>query len=219
MKRAQTGAHLQYWGCADKEVPGLNVTTVILTGGRSSRMGRDKGALPVEGGTLLERGVERWRNVFGGVAVAVGTEERPLPAGVPAQYDLHPGAGPMAGLEAALTALKGDAVFLTAVDMPFGDEGLARLLAGRMGEADVCIIRRTDRRVEPLFALYRRTCLPVVTRSLEEGRRSFVKGLFPFVTVAYVDEGELTGFDLERSLFNANRPEEWEKARTLLKEE
>ncbi len=194
----------------------MHITTVILTGGRSRRMGRDKGNLPVGEGTLLERMIGRWTGVFDAVAVSVGEGERPLPAGVTALLDRHPGAGPMAGLEAALAELETDAVFLTAVDMPFGDAALARWMAERMGQADVCTIRRGGGRPEPLFALYRKSCLPAITRSLEAGRRSFVQGLFPFVEVEQVGEEELAAFDLERSLFNANFPEEWERARPLL---
>lgn len=194
----------------------MHITTVILTGGRSRRMGRDKGNLPVGEGTLLERMIGRWTGVFDAVAVSVGEGERPLPAGVTALLDRHPGAGPMAGLEAALAELETDAVFLTAVDMPFGDAALARWMAERMGQADVCTIRRGGGRPEPLFALYRKSCLPAITRSLEAGRRSFVQGLFPFVEVEQVGEEELAAFDLERSLFNANFPEEWERARLLL---
>lgn len=179
-------------------------------------MGRDKGNLPVGEGTLLERMIGRWTGVFDAVAVSVGEGERPLPAGVTALLDRHPGAGPMAGLEAALAELETDAVFLTAVDMPFGDAALARWMAERMGQADVCTIRRGGGRPEPLFALYRKSCLPAITRSLEAGRRSFVQGLFPFVEVEQVGEEELAAFDLERSLFNANFPEEWERARLLL---
>ena len=194
----------------------MHITTVILTGGKSRRMGRDKGELPVGESTLLERMIDRWTGVFDAVAVSVGEGGRTLPAEVPALLDRHPGAGPMAGLEAALAELETDAVFLTAVDMPFGDAALARWMAQRMGQADVCTIRRGDGRPEPLFALYRKSCLPVITRSLEEGRRSFVQGLFPFVAVEQIGEEELAAFDLERSLFNANSPEEWEQARPLL---
>ena len=62
----------------------MHITTVILTGGRSRRMGRDKGNLPVGEGTLLERMIGRWTGVFDAVAVSVGEGERPLPAGVTA---------------------------------------------------------------------------------------------------------------------------------------
>lgn len=194
----------------------MRIVTVILTGGKSRRMGRDKGSLPVGDSTLLDCVIQRWRGVFDGVAVSVGQESRALPPDVIALTDHYRAAGPMAGLESALSTLDVDAVFLTAVDMPFGDGEMARHLVQRMGTADVCLIRRTSGQLEPLFALYRKTCLPVITRYLEAGLHSFLLDLFPAVSLAEVQEEELRHFDVAHALFNANRPEEWESARTLL---
>ena len=118
----------------------MELTTVILTGGASHRMGRDKGSLPVGEETLLEHLTHRWSGVFSGVAAAVGQHERPLPPGVRPLLDRYSGAGPMAGLEAGLSACP-SGVFLTAVDMPFGDPALARVLLQRLEGADVCLIR------------------------------------------------------------------------------
>lgn len=196
----------------------MELTTVILTGGASRRMGQDKGSLKAGELTLLERQTNRWRGVFSGVAVSVGTHPRPLPEGVTALADRFPGAGPMAGLEAGLSAFPGG-VFLTAVDMPFGDPDLARALAARLGENDVCLIRRESGRLEPLFAVYGPGCLPAVREGLEAGERSFVHGLFPRVKVRLVEEKDLPGFDLERVLRNVNRPEDWAAARSLLERE
>ncbi|NCE65159.1 molybdenum cofactor guanylyltransferase [Pseudoflavonifractor sp. 524-17] len=194
----------------------MKISTVILAGGQSRRMGRDKGGLPVDGDTLLNRVIRRWQGVFGPVAVAVGPGGRTLPPGVRALADLHPGCGPMAGLEAGLAGLEGDAVFLTAMDMPFGDPALARRLAEELGDADGCVIRRESGRFECLFGLYRKRCLPAVSASLDRGDRSFVKGLFPFAAIKEVPEERLAGFDLDRVLFNVNRPEDWQRAQTLL---
>lgn len=193
----------------------MELTTVILTGGASHRMGRDKGSLPVGEETLLEHLARRWSGLFSGVAAAVGQHERPLPAGVRPLLDRYSGAGPMAGLEAGLSACPGG-VFLTAVDMPFGDPALARVLLQRLEGADVCLIRRRSGRLEPLFAVYGPGCLTPVRESLERGERSFVYGLFPRVAVRAVEEGELPGFDLERILCNVNRPEDWAAVRPLL---
>lgn len=193
----------------------MELTTVILTGGASRRMGRDKGSLPVGEGTLLDYLAGRWKGVFSGVAVSVGEHPRLLSEDVTPLTDHFPGAGPMAGLEAGLSAFSGG-VFLTAVDMPFGDPDLARDLAARRGEDDVCLIRRANGRLEPLFAVYGPKCLPAVRACLSAGERSFVHGLFPKVKVRLVEEADLPGFDLERVLRNVNRPEDWAEVRALL---
>ena len=93
---------------------------------------------------------------------------------------------------------------------------LARVLLQRLEGADVCLIRRKNGRLEPLFAVYGPGCLTPVRESLERGERSFVYGLFPRVAVRAVEEGELPGFDLERILCNVNRPEDWAAVRPLL---
>lgn len=191
---------------------GVRTITVIMTGGRSSRMGRDKGALPFGGETLLTRMIARWTGVFDGVAVSVDQVGRYGPLPVPELADLRPSSGPMAGLEAALKGSGADVVFLTAVDLPFSDPNLARHLARLRGDADVCLIRRADGRPEPLFALYAASCLPVVTRSLDGGERALFRGLYPFVQVREVWEKDLPGYDLDHILFNMNRPQDWQTA-------
>ena len=190
----------------------LRTITVIMTGGRSSRMGRDKGALPFGGETLLTRMIARWTGVFDGVAVSVDQVGRYGSLTVPELADLRPSAGPMAGLEAALKGSGADVVFLTAVDLPFSDPSLAQHLAHLRGDADVCLIRRADGRPEPLFALYAASCLPVVTQSLDRGERALFRGLYPFVQVREVWEKDLTGYDLDHILFNMNRPQDWQTA-------
>ena len=186
--------------------------TVIMTGGMSSRMGRDKGSLPFGGETLLSRMITRWTGVFDGVAVSVDRAGRYGPLPVPELADLRPNAGPMAGLEAALALSGADMVFLTAVDLPFSDPALARHLARLRGDADVCLIRRADGRPEPLFACYAASCLPVVSQSLDRGERALFRGLYPFVRVREVWEQALPGYDLDHTLFNMNRPQDWRAA-------
>lgn len=179
--------------------------TVILTGGLSRRMGRDKGLLPFGGESLLRQLVERWRDVFDGVAVSVDRPGRFDTAGAAEYTDLHPGCGPFAGLEAALAQSGAEAVFLTAVDLPFGEPALARRIAALRGDADACFIRRKNGRQEPLFGVYAAACLPALTACMEEGRYSG-KAMFERVKVREVAEEELPGFDLDRILFNMNRP-------------
>lgn len=190
----------------------MQITTVIMAGGLSRRMGRDKGLLPFGGESLLERMIQRWSGVFDAVAVSLDRPGRYGDLGVLELVDLRPGAGPMAGLEAALSGCGTKGVFLTAVDLPFGEPALARRLARESSGADVCLIRRASGRPEPLFALYTTACLPVIRQSLDRGERALFRGLYPFVHVREIPEQELTGFDLDHILFNMNRPQDWQAA-------
>ena len=182
----------------------MEAAVVILTGGRSARMGRDKAGLILNGETLCTRLSARFRTAFDRVWVSG-------PEGLP---DLRPGQGPLAGLESAFVRTGAEAVFLTAVDLPFADPALARLLTERMGEKDACLIRRRDGRLEPLFAAYRRTCLPHIQTCLDEGRRA-MGALLDRLDSCIMEEDQLPGFDLARILFNVNTPEDYSQAKKI----
>ena len=182
---------------------------VILSGGRSSRMGRDKAGLPLGGETFLDRLTTGLTPLFDRVYVSVDRPGRyPGRRELP---DLRPGQGPLAGLEAAFRSTEAEAVFLAAVDLPFAAPALAAKVLERAGEEDACVIRRRDGKAEPLFALYRRSCLGPLTDCLDQGRRA-VMALLDRVDCRWLAEEELPEFDLERMLWNINTGQEYRRA-------
>ncbi len=191
----------------------MKTLAVILAGGASARMGRDKAGLEVDGRTMLERTAAELGEAFGAVAVSVDRPGRFPGLKLPEIVDLRAGAGPLAGLEAAFVGTGAESVFLAAVDLPFLDSALARRLAALRGEADACAIRRGGR-WEGAFAAYGRSCLPHVGACLDSGGRSF-QALFERLHVRAVEEEELPEWDLERVLLNMNRPEDYRRARAL----
>ena len=183
--------------------------TVILTGGSSRRMGRDKALLPFEGETLLETLVKRYRET-GPVAVSVDRSRRFPVYGAGELVDPFPGQGPMNGIVEAFRETEAEVILLTAVDLPYGDPALAAYLGALRGDSDVCLVRRGPKGIEPLFAVYGRSCLPIAEECMQKGRRS-VMALLDRVKVRYVTPEELSGFDLERIFTNVNTPEEYER--------
>ena len=183
--------------------------TVILTGGSSRRMGRDKALLPFAGETFLQRLIERY-SAYGPVGVSVDRAGRFPFTGAMELTDAFPGAGPMNGVVSGFRATREDAMLLTAVDVPYGDPALALRLLELMGDADACLVRRGVKGIEPLFAVYGRTCLPAAEDCLREGRKS-LRALLDAVKVRYVLPEELPGFDLERIFTNINTPEDYKQ--------
>lgn len=171
---------------------------VILSGGQSRRMGRDKGDLRLGEHTLLERMAGGLTPLFDGIYVSVDRPGR-YP-GCRELPDLRPGQGPLAGLETAFLRTGAEAVFLAAVDLPFAPPALASRVAAETREGDAVVIRRRDGAPEPLFALYRRSCLPAVSACLDR------------VDCRWVEEAGLPGFDLDRALFNVNTRAELRRA-------
>lgn len=182
------------------------VCALVLAGGRSSRMGRDKALLPLDGGTLLDRAVRFWQGVPGidGVIVSVGAAEHfdTLPNGVTAVPDLFPGGGPMAGLHAAFSQTDAELLYVSAVDMPYLRADA--LLPPPAGDAAVY---SNAGRPEPLLGVYRRSCLPALETALRAGRRKMAE-LLAVLDTAYIPLPEA----LSTAVSNLNTREEFFRA-------
>lgn len=169
---------------------------IVLAGGKSSRMGRDKLRLEYRGQTLLRRAFDRFSAEFDTYVSGGSAEE----FGAAAIADIFPGCGPISGLHAAL--LQFETVFLVAADMPFALPDEAKRIIGGLGEFDACA-GQVDGRAEPLFAVYSRAVMPEVLRALESGDYSLHR-LLERVRTQYVKiDGEMTT--------NVNYPEDYAK--------
>ena len=174
----------------------MKTIAVITAGGRSKRMGADKAQLSFCGQPLLSYQIERWKNVFDELVVSVDRRTRFPWVHCKMVEDRRRESGPMSGLEAVMLEVPADRYFMTAVDLPFGNIDLAKEMSERCGRADIGIIRRAGGRIEPMFALYSRECLPHIMRSLDRNECSFLRGLLQFVRVQEFAEADMPGYDL-----------------------
>jgi molybdopterin-guanine dinucleotide biosynthesis protein A len=198
---------------------------VVLSGGRSRRLGQDKALLRLWGAagpTLLEATVAHLAAACDEVLV-VTDRPRDWPA-LPARvaYDRWPGGGALGGIYTGLEEARYPFILAVACDMPFLSRDLLRSMAARRRDYDVLIPRwgrsATDPagQVEPLHAIYGRPCLEPMRARLEQGERRIVS-FFSAVHVCYLDEDELARFDPYRRAFrNINTPEDLAGVRDLL---
>src|ERR1700716_3400762 len=105
---------------------------VILAGGLSRRMGRDKASLPAGDGTLIEHLARRLAPVVDETIGAGGSGRSSLP-GVIMVDDRYPGLGPLAGIHAGLRAARYRHVWVVGCDLPDADPALASLVYGFEG--------------------------------------------------------------------------------------
>jgi molybdopterin-guanine dinucleotide biosynthesis protein A len=195
------------------------VTVLILAGGRSRRMGRDKLWLELNGQPLVAHVVERVRLLADEIIFSTGQQDRfaelSQHLGLPTQIvsDDLPGAGPLAGLAAGLSAARNELVLALAADMPFVSLPLLAYMRALAAGYDAVLPLLPDAagelRREPLHAFYRRTCLDAIGRRLAAGTYQVVSFL-PDVRVRDVSLAEVRQFDPDRlSFFNVNTPEDW----------
>ncbi|MES1242867.1 MAG: molybdenum cofactor guanylyltransferase [Acidobacteriota bacterium] len=172
---------------------------VVLAGGASSRMGRDKALLEIEGETLLARAARRLGEVCEEVLVADAGRLGGIPDG--------PGRGPAAGVLGAARARPGRALLALAVDLPFVTVPLLEELAG--SEADLAIPGWSGG-PEPLCALYGPAALAVLEERVSRGELSLWSlPEAPGLRVRRLEEAELRRFgDPARLFLNLNRPED-----------
>jgi molybdopterin-guanine dinucleotide biosynthesis protein A len=141
----------------------MNFSAVILAGGQSRRMGRDKAWLPVKGQPLLLRQIDLVRQL---APMEVFISGRPdtdyTPLKYPVLHDCFADAGPLAGIERALTAASAPLLLVVAVDLPCMTASLLQQLGANCLDG-AGVIPRVNGRVEPLAAFY-----PTTAQSLAE---------------------------------------------------
>jgi len=132
----------------------MNFSAVILAGGKSSRMGRDKARLPMEGQTLIERQIDLVRKLGAGeILISARKEGDHSDLGLPVITDQFVDAGPLGGIERALAICASPLLLVLAVDMPYLTvKTLAQLQADTMN--DLGVIPRVAGQIEPLAAFY-----------------------------------------------------------------
>jgi molybdopterin-guanine dinucleotide biosynthesis protein A len=186
---------------------------MILAGGQSRRMGREKLSIEIGGLPLIEH-VKNALSTSCHEVLVVGGSASQL-EGVRHVADERPGRqGPLAGLEAGLAAARYPHVFVAAGDMPFLSQRLVGYLLERLGRGGVpAVIPRYGGRSHPLCGAYLRTVLPRVRDALDDGVRAMQEFLEGIDGLEYVGE-ELRRFgEPDLLLMNVNSPRDLERAR------
>ena len=192
-------------------------TAVILAGGKSSRMGRDKLELAVGAQTLLESVVSRFGAQFKEVYLSVADAQKYSHVSVRKVVDVFPGAGPMSGLHAALKNLPDDGIFLVAADMHCCCPRTAKRIIELCGEKSACVIKLSDGRVEPLFAYYKKKLLRHCEEAIQSGDYRMTKIIMGADT-RFTNTSELGSLWDEKMLLNINYPDDYKELKEKMPE-
>lgn len=154
------------------------IVGAVLAGGRSRRMGRDKARLDIDGTPLAGRAAATLAAFFSDTVVVVGAGGEAADLGYRVICDRIAGAGPLAGLDSALSWAAGRPVFVLACDLPRVDGTVVASVVAAAGEAAVVgaragawIVARGSR-LQPLCGLYTAACGPLAVAALGRGERS-----------------------------------------------
>jgi molybdopterin-guanine dinucleotide biosynthesis protein A len=145
----------------------MTLTAVLLAGGESRRMGRDKATLPWRSRPLWEWQIEKLRALCPEKILFSARSDVPWrPADVELLLDAPPSLGPLSGLAAALASTKTNHLLALAVDMPLLPVEYLRELCGFAADG-IGVIPMMDERAEPLAAIYPREARTVFLEALQ----------------------------------------------------
>ena len=188
-----------------------HATAVILTGGKSSRMGSPKALLPFAGEPLIAHVVRNLKRLFA-ETVVVAAPEQLLPK-LPATLvrDEVAYQGPVSGIYHGLKASPQEICFVTSCDAPFLNLQLIANLLSQISDYDV-VVPCWQERFQPLHAVYRRSIAPLLREQLDRGELRPIS-LYPKVRTRQINQEEIRRIDPEGlSFLNMNSPEDYQEA-------
>jgi molybdopterin-guanine dinucleotide biosynthesis protein A len=185
------------------------ITGVVLAGGASRRMGKDKAWLSLRGSPLVSHQAMLLSSAFDDVRVSAKEPDRAAALGLRVVPDLEKAFAPIYGLRSVLNAVPGP-VFVLAVDMPRIPPTLVHAIAKRFVETSSdCLVPRAGGKLQTLCAAYRPSILPALERHLGEKRLSLHE-LVADCSAEIWDEQAWSPYAREEDFRGLNTPEEYE---------
>ncbi len=201
---------------ADATTPAMLIGSLLLTGGRSERMGRPKESLRFGDDTLLGHAASVLEATTWPVVIVARDEQQelpPLPVELEIVYDREKDEGPLAAIETGLERLQRrcDWVFVTACDMPFLGSEVVSWLASFTNGCEL-VVPQVAGELQVMASLWRTTLLPMVRAARAAGAHA-PKEIVPRVNARIVTQAEVDSFDASRRfLFSVDTPEAYETA-------
>ena len=194
----------------------LDCTGVILAGGSNSRFpGTNKAFHKVGANSILARIHALFATLFREVILVVNEPGVFLDIDTLVVTDIDPSKCSLAGLHAGLFHASFEWSYVTACDVPFVSEKIIRYLFTQISPGKQVIIPKTREGLEPLSALYHKSCLPRIETTLEK-KIFMVKKFYKPERVKQIPPQTLETLDPDlRFKFNVNTPADLETARGM----
>jgi molybdopterin-guanine dinucleotide biosynthesis protein A len=184
----------------------MNVTGIILAGGKSIRFGRNKALEIIGGMTLVERVIKQLLPITNRIVLVTDGDNNYFSEIKSTEVitDIYPANGPLAGIYTGLCSSHTVVNILVACDMPFLNTVLLEYMVNLLPGFDAVIPRWPNNQIEPLHGIYSIDCIPMMKKYLENNQLSISKCLKE-MHVLYFNQREFSKFDPEfLSFFNIN---------------
>jgi len=185
---------------AGKWVMKEEATAIIMAGGDSFRIGRDKSMLPIKDKPMIKYICDQFRPHFNQILVSSNEVSKYAFLGVEVVPDRVAGRGPLMGIASAMRASANQVNFVIACDIPEVDIALVRTMLRQVRGYDAVVPATGPSRYEPLFAVYRKSTLAAIEEALSSGNNRIMAALSQ-CKVNYID---LTGSERLKNLNTMN---------------
>lgn len=155
----------------------MPATAIIMAGGKSRRMGKDKTILPINGIPAIKHIFAQLRPHFDQIIVSSNNIAQHSFDGVEVVKDEAKGKGPLMGIASALRVSRNQDNFVVACDIPDVDINFVRLLIRECRGFDAVIPQTGPSHYEPLFAIYRKDILVSIDESISRGKFKILEPL------------------------------------------
>ena len=192
-----------------------NISTVVLAGGLSRRLGRDKAFEPIGNLPLIQRVLSQVSQISRDTIVVANDKKRETQLlgldGISISIDKYPDTGSLGGIFTGIHASTTDWTFVVACDMPFLNIKLIRYIMS-LKEGYDAVVPVIDGRPEPIHSIYSKDCLAHIEEKITNNELK-ITGFFDKISVRYVNESAINEFDPDHlSFLNVNNEEDLEKA-------
>jgi molybdenum cofactor guanylyltransferase len=146
----------------------MRVTAIILAGGKSSRMGRDKGLSEYGGMPLIDYSISTCKKITNDILISTRNPEYSR-FGYPLVADNFKDKGPMGGLEATLSVSHTDLNIVCPCDMPGIQADTLNLLLSNSQSTKAVVVQDAEGKMYPVLGVYNKSALPIIREQINQG--------------------------------------------------
>ena len=162
-----------------------DVTAIVLAGGNSSRMGKEKAFLEIGGRFLIEYVYNQLLAYFEVILISANNKEKYSFLGAEVIPDKIPGTGPLMGIASALEASKSEINFIIACDIPDIDISYVKKMIHECKDYDGVVPIKRKSKYEPLYAVYKKSMLKAMNEVLSSGNNK-ISEVFKLCNLKYI---------------------------------
>lgn len=189
-----------------------DLTGIILSGGKNSRMGTNKAFLKIDGNRLIDKILNIYKNIFTEIIIVTND---------PLSYvefsdtiivtDIYKGKGPLGGIYTGLFYSNNEYAFISACDMPSLNKDFILYMTEQQTSKFDIIVPQLPAGFQPLHAVYSRRCLPSIKKLILSDKLK-IDSFFKEMRLLKITEEKIKPFDKDGRLFlNINTPEDFKK--------